>query len=131
MECNIVNPWTWQDQFAFVQATELVGATRVLLLAGQASVDNEGRPVHAGDMRAQLTQAFDNLETVLAAGGFELSDVVRLSYFTTDVDAFFAAHDVVVDRLNAAGCRSVGSLIGVSRLAFPELEIELEATAAK
>ena len=131
MERRVVNPWTWQDPYAFVQANEVSGAERVLFVAGQASVDDEGQPVHEGDMRAQLTQALDNLETVLHAAGFELGDVQRLSYFTTDIDGFFAAHDVVVDRLGAAGCRAVGSLVGVARLAFPGLLIELEATAAK
>ena len=130
MERNVVNPWAWQDQFAFVQANELVGSTRVLLLAGQASVDGDGRPLHPGDMRAQLGQAFDNLETVLRAAGFALGDVARLCYYTTDVDAFLEAHDVVVERLTEAGCRAAGSLLGVSRLAFPELMIEIEATAA-
>ena len=69
MERRAVNPWTWQDQFAFVQANEVRGAERVLLVAGQASVDGEGRPLHPGDMRAQLGQALDNLETVLTYEG--------------------------------------------------------------
>jgi enamine deaminase RidA (YjgF/YER057c/UK114 family) len=131
VERRVVNPWTWQDQFAFVQANEVVGAQRVLLLAGQASVDGEGRPLHEGDMRAQLTQALDNIETVLHEAGFELGDVARLNYYTTDVDAFFAAHDVVIERLGAAGCQAAGSLVGVSRLAFPGLLVELEATAVR
>jgi enamine deaminase RidA (YjgF/YER057c/UK114 family) len=127
---RVVNPWTWQDQFAFVQANEIAAPERVLLLAGQASVDDEGRPLHPGDMRAQLAQTFDNLETVLRAAGFELADVMRLNYYTTDVDAFFAAHDLVVERLTAGGCRAAGTLLGVARLAFPELLVEIEATAA-
>jgi enamine deaminase RidA (YjgF/YER057c/UK114 family) len=131
VERRVINPWTWQDPYAFVQASEVTGAERTLFVAGQASVDDEGQPLHAGDMRAQLGRAFDNLETVLGAAGFTLGDVQRLSYFTTDIDGFFAAHDVVVARLGAAGCRAVGSLVGVSRLAFPGLLIELEATAVK
>jgi enamine deaminase RidA (YjgF/YER057c/UK114 family) len=131
VERRIVNPWTWQDQFAFVQANEVTAPERVLLLAGQASVDDEGRPLHPGDMRAQLGQTFDNLATVLHAARFELADVVRLNYYTTDVDGFFAAHDLVVERLTDAGCRAAGTLLGVARLAFPELLVEIEATAAR
>jgi enamine deaminase RidA (YjgF/YER057c/UK114 family) len=56
---------------------------------------------------------------------------MRLTYYTTDVDAFIAAHDVVNERLGAAGCRSAGTLVGVTRLAFPELLVELEATAVR
>jgi enamine deaminase RidA (YjgF/YER057c/UK114 family) len=130
VERRIVNPWTWQDAFGYVQANELRGPERVLVCAGQTSVDDEGRPVHPGDMAAQLGQAVDNLETVLRQAGFTLADVVWLNYYTTDVDACLAALGAVGPRLGAAGCRAAGTLLGVTRLAFPELLIEIEATAA-
>jgi len=129
MERRIVNPWTWQDNFGFVQANEVSGAQRTLFCAGVAATDAEGRPVHAGDMAAQLTLSLDNLEAVLRAGGMELSNVVRLTYYTTDVDALFAQYGTLVERLAAARCRPASTLLGVSRLAFPELMIEIEATA--
>jgi enamine deaminase RidA (YjgF/YER057c/UK114 family) len=129
MERQVINPWTWQDEFGYVQANEVTGTRRVLVCAGQTSVDADGQPVHAGDMRAQIGQALDNLETVLRQAGFALGDVMRLNYYTTDVDAFFQSYDVLAERLGAAGCRSAGTLLGVARLAFPELMVELEATA--
>ena len=92
VERRIINPWTWQDQMGYVQANEVSGTQRTLLCAGQTSVDEEGRPVHAGDMGAQLAQALDNLETVLGAAGAALSDVMRLNIYTTDVDLFFEAY---------------------------------------
>ena len=129
MERRIVNPWTWQDNFGFSQAIEISGAQRTILCAGQTSIDGEGRPVHSGDMRAQVTQAMDNMETVLRGSGAGLSDVVRLNYYTTDVDSFFEAYDAVVGRLAEAGCQPTSTLLGVTRLAFPELLVEIEATA--
>jgi enamine deaminase RidA (YjgF/YER057c/UK114 family) len=129
MDQRIINPWTWQEPLGFVQAKEVSGHQRVLWCAGQASVDANGKLLHPDDMRAQMAQALDNLETVLKAAGMDLSNVVRLSYFTTDVDLFFREHDVIIERLDRAGCRSAGSLLGVSRLAFPGLLIEMEATA--
>jgi len=126
-----INPWKWQDQYAFSQATEVTNASRVLYCAGQASVDENGKPLHAGDMRKQLEQAFRNLETVLAASGYNLANVVRLNYYTTDVDAFLGAADIVGSRLGAAGSQPPGALLGVAKLAFPGLMIEIEATAAK
>jgi enamine deaminase RidA (YjgF/YER057c/UK114 family) len=130
MEREIVNPWQWQDKFGFVQANALTGAERVVLCAGQTSSDADGNPVHAGDMRAQLRQALDNLETVLAQAGLGLGDVVRLNYYTTDIQAFFGASDVLAERFQAAGCRPASTLLGVAALAFPEFMIEIEATAA-
>ena len=86
-----VNPWTWQDSFGFSQAIDVRQGGRVLYCAGQTSVDASGAPLHAGDMAAQITQAFDNLETVLKAAGLTLGHVVRLNYYTCDVPAFFQA----------------------------------------
>ncbi len=130
MERRIINPWGWQDAFGFVQAHEISGMQRVLFCAGQTSVDDEGRPLHVGDMRAQVVQAMDNLETVLREAGLGLSDVVRLNYYTTDVDLFLEAFGVVAARLAESGCRPSSTLLGVASLAFPELLVELEATAA-
>lgn len=129
MERRIVNPWTWQDNFGYSQAIEVSGGQRTIFCAGQTSTDSEGSPVHPEDMRAQITQAMDNLETVLRGSGAGLSDVVRLNYYTTDVDRFFEAYDAVVGRLAEAGCQPTSTLLGVTRLAFPELLVEIEATA--
>jgi enamine deaminase RidA (YjgF/YER057c/UK114 family) len=129
IERQIINPWTWQDRFGFVQAHAISGAQRTIYCAGQTSVDADGNPIHFGDMAAQVNQALDNLEAVLGESGCTLSDVVRLNYYTTDVEAFFGAMDVLVPRLEEAGCRAAGTLIEVPRLALPPLLVELEATA--
>jgi enamine deaminase RidA (YjgF/YER057c/UK114 family) len=131
VETRAVNPWTWQDQFGFSQAVEATGGQRVLLCAGQTSVDADGAPLHPGDMPAQAAQALDNLETVLKQAGMRLANVVRLNYYTTDVGAFLAAGaEVVGTRLAAAGGAAPAStLLGVAGLAFPELLLEIEATA--
>jgi enamine deaminase RidA (YjgF/YER057c/UK114 family) len=124
-----VNPWSWSEGFGYEQATLVEGSTRTLVCAGQTSVDADGAPVHVEDMGKQLAQALDHLEAVLAAAGMSLADVGRLSYFTTDLDAFFGGFEVVTTRLRAAGCRPAGTLVEVSRLALPGLMVELEATA--
>ena len=129
MERKIINPWTWQDAFGFVQANEVKGAQRTLICSGQTSVDGQGVPVHAGDMAGQIGQALDNLETVLKASDFKLSDVVRLSYFTTDVDAFVQAGHAFGPRLAKAGCRPASTLLGVQRLFHPDIMVEIEAVA--
>jgi enamine deaminase RidA (YjgF/YER057c/UK114 family) len=130
---RVINPWSWQDQFNFVQANEVRDMQRMLICAGQTLADDEGNVVHPGDMRAQVAQTLDNIETGLRNAGFELSDVVRLNYYTTDVDGFFEAFwggdDALVTRLAEAGCRPASTLLGVTRLAFPELLVEIEATA--
>lgn len=129
MERQIINPWTWQDQFGFVQAASVSGAEREIHCAGQTSMDADGNPIHEGDMVAQVGQALDNLEAVLREAGCALADVVRLNYYVTDMDAFFPALEVLVPRLSEAGCRPASTLLQVSRLAAPPLMVEIEATA--
>jgi enamine deaminase RidA (YjgF/YER057c/UK114 family) len=130
VEQRKVNPWKWQDGWGFSQAIEVTGAERVLYCAGQASIDADGNAVAPGDLRAQTEQALDNVETVLGAAGLGLENVVRLDYFVTDVDRYLAeATPVIKERLRAAGVQPAGTLLGVTRLAFPELLIEIEATA--
>jgi enamine deaminase RidA (YjgF/YER057c/UK114 family) len=129
MRRQIINPWSWQEQAGFVQGHAVGGDGRAIYCAGQTSVDADGNPVNEGDMAGQIAQALDNVETVLRESGASLADVVRLNYYTTDVDAFLAAQDVLTARLRAAGCRPTATLLGVSRLAFPPLLVEIEATA--
>lgn len=130
MERRIINPWKWQDEFGFVQAIEVTEAQRTLICSGQASQAGDGAPIHVGDMRAQTTQALDNLETVLKQAGFGLSDVVRMNIYTTDVDLFLAEGvEAWGARLAESGCRPTATLLGIARLGYPELLIEFEATA--
>ena len=129
MERRVINPWGWQDEYGFVQANEVSDAQRVLYCAGQVSVDADGNPLHPGDMGAQIAQALDNLETVLEAAGFEMSDVARLNFYTTDVDRTMEAWSLIKDRLARTGCRQVSTLLGVARLYHPDILIEIEATA--
>jgi enamine deaminase RidA (YjgF/YER057c/UK114 family) len=124
-----VNPWEWSLQFGFNQAELVEGHARVLMCAGQSAVDGNGAPQHSGDMSAQIELALDNLEAVLDRAGMSLSDVVRLNIYTTDVDAFLQHAHVMGERTSAAGVAAPGTLLGVTRLAFPELMVELEATA--
>jgi enamine deaminase RidA (YjgF/YER057c/UK114 family) len=128
-QTKAVNPWKWQDQFGFSQAIEVRGADRVLYCAGQTSVDADGTPMHAGDMAAQLNQALDNLETVLRHSGLTLANVVRLNYYTRDVDAFIQAASTLGSRLHAAGCQPASTLLGVATLFHPDILVEIEATA--
>lgn len=130
MQRKIVNPWSWQDDFGFVQAIELTGGKRTLVCSGQASQSPDGAPAHIDDMKKQTQQALQNLDAVLAQAEFAPSDIVRVHIYTTDVDLFLAdGIEVWGGWLGQAGCRPTTTLLGVARLAYPELLIEFEATA--
>lgn len=130
-DTKAINPWTWQDAFGFSQAVECTGPGRWLVCSGQTSVDSDGKPLHPGDMAAQLRRAFDNLEAVLRRAGMDLSNVVRLNYYVTDIPRYLENAGVVADRFAAAGgVPPSGTLLGVASLFHPDLMVEVEATAA-
>ena len=129
MERRAINPWAWSVEMGFQQAIEVTGSQRTLYCSGQTSVDEGGAPLHAGDMLAQVNKALDNLEVVLGQSGMTLANVVRLNMYTTDVDAFLGTLESVGPRMGEAGLTQSSTLLGVQRLAFPELMVELEATA--
>jgi enamine deaminase RidA (YjgF/YER057c/UK114 family) len=124
-----INPWTWQDALSFSQAIEVNANGKVLYCSGQTSVDADGKALHPGNMAAQIAGAFEKLETVLQAAGYDLSHVVRLNYYTTDMDAFTAAYSEITQRLAPRNLAPAGTLLQVSRLAVPGLMVEIEATA--
>jgi enamine deaminase RidA (YjgF/YER057c/UK114 family) len=129
MKRTAINPWQWSVAMGFNQGELAEGHSRVLFCSGQTSVDADGQPQHAGNMGAQIALALDNLEAVLAEAGMTLANVIRLNIYTTDVDAFFQSYDTLASRGAEAGIAPPGTLLGVARLAYPELMVELEATA--
>jgi len=124
-----VNPWPWSLAFGFTQAELVEGASRVLVLSGQGPVAADGTPQYVGDLPAQVSLCLDNIETVLGEAGMALGNVVRISVFTTDVDAMMGAWGDLTKRFAAAGVQPTSTLVGVTRLAFPEMMVEIEATA--
>ena len=129
MESRKINPWQWQDQFGFSQAIEITGHTRVLHCSGQIALNEDGEPQHEGDMAAQVALAMDNVEKVLDGAGMTLANVVQINHYTTDIDNFFEAYEEVHSRLVKAGVQPASTWLGVVRLAFPPLMIEIEVTA--
>ena len=130
MKRTPVNPWPWSLKVGYNQAEILEGTSRQLVCAGQTAVDADGNPQHAGDMRSQIGLALDNLEAVLGEADMGLGDVTRLGIYVTDVDEAMKHVDLLGSRLGAANVTPPMTLLGVTRLAFPELMVEIEATAA-
>ncbi|MFH8578688.1 RidA family protein [Streptomyces zaomyceticus] len=129
MRRTAVNPVTWSVDMGFNQGELVSGHTRTLYLSGQTAMSGDGRPLHEGDMAAQLALSLDNVEAVLAEAGMTLANLVRLNVHTTDVDLLFRHYGELAGRLGAAGVAPATTMLGVTRLAIPGQLVELEGTA--
>ncbi|SCX71890.1 RidA family protein [Variovorax sp. EL159] len=120
------NPPALHPPTGYSHVVEVV-ARRTLYVSGQIALDAEGRLVGPDDLHAQTTQVFENLRTALAASESGLRDVVKLTVFVSDMSRL-AAFREARDRFFSAPLPAC-SLVEVSRLARPDLLIEIEAVA--
>jgi len=103
------------------------GASTVYV-SGQVGVDKDGKV--AEGLEAQARQAFANLRECLAAVGADFSHVAKMTIYIVNYSpearrSLQAARQGVV----GDGPPPASTLIGVQALAFPEIEIEVEAIA--
>ncbi|KFG72767.1 RidA family protein [Streptomyces mutabilis] len=106
----------------------VLGTGRFVAVSGQLALDEDGKPVGQGDAEAQARQVFANLRRCLAAAGATFDDVVKLTFFVTDMAHMSAiraarAEHIPDDRLPAA------SAVQVAALVRPEFLMEIEAFA--
>lgn len=124
-----VNPWSWSLNVGYNQAELIEGARKQLTCAGQTAVDADGNPQFENDMRGQIALAIDNLEAVLNAADMGLADISKLTIYATDVDEALKHFDIFGQRFGSAKAAPPMTLLGVTRLAMPQLMFEIEATA--
>ena len=106
----------------------VTGTGRFVSVSGQLALDEHGKLVGEGDAAAQARQVFENLRRCLASADATFDDVVKLTYFVTDMTHMPAIREaraahIPDDRLPAA------SAVQVAALVRPEFLMEIEAFA--
>lgn len=126
-----LNPTDWNVPFRYDQAQLRAAPDRLLTVAGQGPILPDGTFLHADDVTAQMALAMANVEELLAAGGMDLRDVLRLTIYVTDMDAALAGYAAITERLDAVGATPPATLLEVRRLAVPGMAVEIDATAGR
>lgn len=116
-----------QSRAMFPHAVTTEGK-KLVFLSGQLAWDKDGNTVGKGDMVAQLRQVGENIKDTLEEVGGSLKDIVKIMVFVTDMDDFFKCVDVR-DEYFGPGWPS-STTVEISRLAHPEMLIEVDAVAA-
>jgi enamine deaminase RidA (YjgF/YER057c/UK114 family) len=103
----------------------------LLLISGTASIDEHGRSVHVGDVRAQTRRTFHNIAGLLEAEGATWRDIVRTTCYLRNIKRDYDAFNEERTAFYAAqGVNPLPASTGVqATLCRPELLIEIEAMA--
>ena len=97
-------------------------------VAGTTGYDYATMTIPA-DVTSQSRNCFKTIEAALKEGGFEMADIVRATYYITDIadaEPFLAVCGEVFGEI-----RPATTLLVVAGLYKPEMKIEIEVTAKR
>ncbi len=107
-------------------------ATRLVFLAGQCPLDEQGQLIGPGDLQAQVGQVARNIMIALASAGAVPAAVVRTVIYVVSADRSDLAAVWTALRSSpvAEALTSASTLLGVAQLGFPGQLVEVDVTAA-
>lgn len=128
---EVVLPKGWPRPRGYANGLRIPAGRDLLVLAGQIGWDASEHIVGPGFVE-QFRQALANVLALVEAAGGRAEDIVRLTMFCADREAYLAA----LPEVGAAYREVLGrhyptmSLVQVAGLVEPGAQIEIEATAA-
>ena len=121
---EFINP----HEMGFTNAvTYTVGGVKTILISGQVGYADGKVP---DDFGAQADIAYANVVKELNAAGAQIEDVVKINTYIVDLDrAKTSAIRDAKDKHFTQENQPASTMVGVSALVFPNLKVEVEATA--
>jgi len=114
----------------FSEAVTVTGPSKMIFLAGVGAEDENGSGgniLYKGDFGAQCKYAYDKIKRLLEKQGAELSDVVKVVSYVTDMRY---QSDYGKCRSEAFGpTLPAHTLLNVTQLAWPGMMVEVDVTA--
>ena len=106
-------------------------ASRIVFLAGQCPLDEEGQLVGSGDLRAQVEQVIRNIVTALSSIGATADDVVRTVIYVVSPnrDDLASVWTILRNSAITTALSTASTLLGVSQLGYPGQLVEIDVTA--
>jgi enamine deaminase RidA (YjgF/YER057c/UK114 family) len=127
-----LNPDGLTKPTGYTQVVVVAKPTQLIYVSGQTARNSSGELIGKGDLRAQVTQAMENLKTALTAAGATMQDIIKLNYYVVNLkpDQVPIIREVRSKYLSGEHAPAA-TLVGVTALAGADLMVEIEAVAAK
>jgi len=108
----------------------VVTGGKMIFISGQVGLNKAGEIVSKDDFRAQTTQAFANIKSVLATAGATPNNIIKLNYYVVGMSKeklqiLRAVRDTYIDTAHPPA----STLAGVQSLFRDDCLIEIEAVA--
>ena len=130
---HVINEaYNYQRPSSFSRALRLdFGGYKILLVSGTASVNEEGKPEHIGDFKAQLWRTYRNITNLLEAEGMTWHDVVRTTNYLRDIERDYAEFNKIRTTFYQwQGLDPLPAATGIQvRLCWETLLVEIEVYA--
>lgn len=117
---------SWEADYGYAQGLKKDGT---VWLSGQIGHDEHG--VVAGDMEAQMRQAYANIHKLLAGFGLTMNDVVDETLYVLDNTTAYAARQKLGREVYSDPMQVPSTMIGVAALNLPTLLVEIKVVAMK
>ncbi|WP_019913875.1 RidA family protein [Paenibacillus sp. HW567] len=125
---KFINPEALPASSGYTSVVEVRNA-RTIYISGQIAMNKDGQVVGAGDLAVQTKQVFENIKGALAAAEASFEDVVKLTFFVTDISKMQVVRDIRDQYINTIN-PPASSAVEVRKLIRDDLLIEIEAIAA-
>ena len=132
MKMETILPPGWPRPKGYANGVLVSGASRWLHVAGMVAWDENEEIVGEGDFATQFAKALSNVVEVVRTAGGEPSNIVSMTVFVTDKDAYEAD----LARVGEAWRELIGrhfpamALVQVAALLEKGAMVEIEARAA-
>jgi enamine deaminase RidA (YjgF/YER057c/UK114 family) len=125
---QILQPAGWPTPRGY--SNGILATGRQIFVAGQVGWDAQGRFTSAS-LAVQVRQALENVCAVLAEGGGRPEQIVRLTWYVTSRDAYYAELKDIGAAYRAVMGRHFPamSVVQVVALMEAQAQVEIEATA--
>lgn len=126
-QVQFMNPDTMPPVNGYTQVVEVRNG-RTIYVSGQVAVNQKGEVVGLGDLAAQTRQIFENIKVALAATNADFDDVVKLTFFVTDISQMQVVRDIRDMYVNTKN-PPASSAVEVRKLVHDQFLLEIEAIA--